>query len=352
MGNNYTMIAKTLFGFEDILAEELGKLGAMNVKKGVRSVFFEGDEGFMYKANLCLRTALRILKPLKSFNVKNEGELYNAVYNMPWERYMTPAHTFAVDAVLTPGVFSHSRYVALKVKDAVADRFRTTEGHRPNVNVEQPDVPIHVHVQGNNVTVALDSSGQSLHRRGYRTATNNAPVNEVLAAGMLLLSGWNGQTDFLDPMCGSGTIVIEAAMIACNIPPGIYRKSFAFQKWPGFDSGLFDVIRQSSLKKTREFHHHIYGCDKAPSAVQKATDNVRNARLENYINIRQQDFFTSGKPVAGKLHILFNPPYGERLSIDPEQFYTRIGNTLKQRYPQTEAWFITATSEALKYVGL
>ena len=352
MQNNETLIAKTLFGLEDVLAAELQKLGARNVKKAVRSIFFEGDKGFMYKANLCLRTALRILKPIQTLTAKNEQELYKAIYRMPWHNYMTPDDTFAVDAVLSSGIFTHSRYVALRVKDAIADTFRNSHGRRPGVNVREPGVQVHIHIQDNRVTVALDSSGPSLHRRGYRSATNIAPINEVLAAGMLLLSGWDGQCDFLDPMCGSGTILTEAAMIACNIPPNLHRETFAFTKWNDFDAGLFDTIVKSSLGKTREFPHHLYGYDKAPSAVRKAGDNVKNAGLEDYIHIQQCNFFTGEKPVSGRLHLLFNPPYGERLEIDPRQFYKQIGDTLKQRYPQTEAWFITANLEALKHVGL
>lgn len=346
------MIAKTLFGLEDILEEELKKLGAVKVQKGVRNVSFEGDKGFMYKANLCLRTAVRILKPIKTFGVKNERGLYDAIYNMPWDKYMTYNSTFAVDATLSTDMFKHSQYIALRVKDAIADKFRNTRGRRPDVDVEAPDIRIHVHIQQNNVNVALDSSGHSLHLRGYRTATNSAPINEVLAAGMLLLSGWDGQCDFLDPMCGSGTLLAEAAMIACKIPPNINRKAFAFEKWNDFDAGLFDTIVESSLKKTREFHYNIYGYDKFPSAVRKAKDNIRNANLSDYINIEQQDFFTSEKFTEGKLHIVFNPPYGERLNVAIERFYKQIGDTLKQNYPGTEAWFITANMEALKHVGL
>ena len=352
MGNHYTMIAKTLFGFESILAEELRKLGAVNIQKGVRSVFFEGDKGFMYKANLCLRTAIKIVKPIKTFHVKNEKDLYHGIYKMSWDSYMTHRNTFAVDALLTTTVFNHSRYVALRVKDAIADKFRNTQGRRPNVDVATPDLRIHIHIQQDKLTVALDSSGPSLHRRGYRIATNNAPMNEVLAAGIVLLSGWDGQCDFLDPMCGSGTIVTEAAMIACAIPPNMNRTAFAFEKWNDFDADLFHTIIQSSLKKTREFHHHIYGYDKAPSAVRKAKENVKNAHLNDYITIKQQDFFTSEKWNENKLHLVFNPPYGARLNVAMERFYTQIGDTLKRHYLGTDAWLITANMEALKHVGL
>ncbi|WP_093023226.1 THUMP domain-containing class I SAM-dependent RNA methyltransferase [Pustulibacterium marinum] len=352
MANNYKMLAKTLFGFEDLLATELRNLGAINVEKGVRSVSFEGDKGFMYKANLCLRTAIKILKPVKTFIVRSEDDLYAKVYAMNWERFMNVNSTFAINATLADSRFTHEKYVALKTKDAIVDKFRDTHGERPDVDTRHPDVRIHIHIQRNQVTISLDSSGNSLHQRGYKTRTNIAPINEVLAAGMLLMSGWDGTTDFMDPMCGSGTMLVEAAMIACNIPANINRKEFAFEKWGDFDEDLFEKIVESSLKKTREFHHKIIGYDKAPSAVMKAKDNVANANLAEYITVKQQNFFETYKHTEGKLHMVFNPPYGERLNIDMERFYKSIGDTLKQNYPGTNAWFITSNLPALKFVGL
>jgi putative N6-adenine-specific DNA methylase len=352
MVKNYKMVAKTLFGFEELLIDELRSLGAMNMQKGVRSVSFEGDKGFMYKANLCLRTALKILVPIKSFRIRDEKELYNKVYNIQWEEYLDYNRTFAIDATVHSEKFTHSKYIALKTKDAIADKFRNNTGKRPNVDTRFPDLRIHIHIDRNDCTVSLDSSGHSLHHRGYRSATNIAPINEVLAAGMLLHSGWDGQCHFLDPMCGSGTILIEAAMIACNIPANINRSEFAFEKWLDFDEDLFEKITESTLKKTREFTYNITGYEKAPSALQKARQNVKNANLSDFINIERQDFFNSEKNTDGKLHIVFNPPYGERLEVDIKTFYGSIGDTLKQNYPGTDAWFITANLEALKYVGL
>lgn len=352
MAQNFKMLAKTLYGFEDILATELRNLGALKVEKGVRGVFFEGDTGFMYKANLSLRTALKILKPIASFPVRNEKDLYDKVYAMHWDKLMTVNSTFAIHATLSDAIFNHTQFVALKTKDAIADKFRNTEGRRPNVDVKHPDISINVHIHKNKVTISLDSSGASLHHRGYRTATNIAPINEVLAAGMLLLSGWDGQCDFMDPMCGSGTLLVEAAMIACNIPANINRKEFAFEKWADFDGELFEKIMDSSLNKAREFHHKIYGYDKAPSAIMKAKDNVRNANLSEYISIKEYNFFDTYKPVEGKLHMVFNPPYGERLQINMQEFYKSIGDTLKQQYSNTTAWLITSNMESLKFVGL
>ncbi|WP_461534468.1 THUMP domain-containing class I SAM-dependent RNA methyltransferase [Sinomicrobium sp.] len=352
MANNYSMVAKTFFGFEEILADELRKLGAIGVETGVRSVSFTGDKGFMYKANLCLRTALKIVKPLRSFRVRNEDDLYQTVKKIRWEDIMSVDNTLAVDAVVHSEKFNHSLYVALKTKDAVVDRFREMKGRRPDVDIKHPDLRINVHIQSDICTISLDSSGASLHHRGYRSATNIAPINEVLAAGMLLLSGWDGQCDFIDPMCGSGTIPIEAAMIACNIPANINRREFAFEKWADFDSELFEKVTESSLNKVREFHHTIQAFDKAPSAVRKATDNVKNANLSDYIQLSQQDFFESEKQGEGKLHMVFNPPYGERLAVDIREVYSHIGNTLKRKYSGTEAWLITSDPDALKSVGL
>ncbi|MBT8314227.1 MAG: class I SAM-dependent RNA methyltransferase [Maribacter sp.] len=352
MNNNFGMLAKTLYGFEELLAKELRNLGAGNVKEGVRSVSFEGDTGFMYKANLCLRTAIKIIKPIHSFSVRNENELYRKVYQMDWSDVLTADSTFAIDTTLFSDVFTHSLYVSQKIKDAIVDKFRDTDGKRPNVDVKFPDIRINVHIHKEHCNISLDSSGRSLHHRGYRTATNIAPINEVLAAGLLLLSGWDGQSDFLDPMCGSGTFLTEAAMIACNIPANINRKEFAFEKWEDFDEVLFQKIIDSSLNKTREFHHKIVGYDKAPSAVRKSIENIANANLSEYITVERKNFFDTAKYTEKHLHMVFNPPYGERLNLDMEEFYAAIGDTLKRQYPGTDAWFITSNLEALKFVGL
>ena len=346
------MIAKTLFGFESILAKELLDLGAMDIKEGNRMVSFVGDKGFMYKANLCLRTAIKVLKPYESFKANSEQELYDNIKKLPWEKFLDVEGSLAIDSAVHSDIFTHSQYVALKSKDAIVDRFREKFGKRPDVDLDFPDLRINIHIENNFCNVSFDSSGDSLHKRGYRTATNIAPINEVLAAGMLLMSGWDGQCDFLDPMCGSGTIPIEAAMIACNIPPNLNRKEFAFEKWNDWDEDLYEKIEASAMKKVRDFHFKIRGYDKAPSAVMKAKDNVSNAHLGDFIEIEQKSFFESVKQNEGYLHMLFNPPYGERLEIDIEDFYGKIGDTLKQGYPGTHAWFIATNFEAIKSVGL
>lgn len=352
MENNFEMLAKTLFGFEEILARELRNLGAGHVKVGVRNVTFEGDTGFMYKANLCLRTAIKIIIPIHSFKVTDENDLYKKVYALDWDAYLTPDTTFAIDSTVNSDNFTHSLYASQKTKDAIVDKIRDTKGTRPNVDIKDPDIRLNLHIQKDQCTMSLDSSGRSLHQRGYRISTNIAPINEVLAAGLLLMSGWDGRSDFMDPMCGSGTFLTEAAMIACNIPANINRKGFAFEKWPDFNDELYNKIVDSSLNKTREFHFKIIGFDKAPSAVRKAQENVENANLSEYITIERKNFFKTLKPTEKHLHMVFNPPYGERLNIEMEDFYNSIGDTLKREYAGTEAWFITSNLEALKHVGL
>jgi putative N6-adenine-specific DNA methylase len=352
MENNFKMVAKTLFGFEEILEKELRQLGAQDIKKGVRNVSFVGDKGFMYKANLGLRTAIKILKPIKTFRVVSEQDLYDKVKRISWEKYLASNGSLAIDATVHSKIFTHSKYIALKAKDAIVDRFREKEGERPNIDLRFPDLKVNIHIDRQVCTISLDSSGESLHRRGYKAATNIAPINEVLAAGLVMLSGWDGQSDFMDPMCGSGTVLIEAAMIACNIPPNLMRKEFAFERWQDWDVDLFEKIEESLLKKTRDFHHKIIGYDKSPSAIRKANDNIRNAHLEEFIKVQHEDFFKTQKGGDRHLHMLFNPPYGERLDINIEEFYGNIGTTLKHGYPGTHAWFITSNLEALKFVGL
>ena len=352
MSANFKMVAKTFFGFEDILENELKQLGAQAVEKGNRVVYFKGDKGFMYKANLCLRTALKILVPIHHCRVNSEHDLYQAAYDYPWEKHFTAQETFAIDSVVFGETFTHSLYVSQKVKDAIADSFRAKTGQRPSVNLKYPDVRINVHIDRDQCTFSLDSSGASLHHRGYRTATNIAPLNEVLAAGLILLSGWDQRTDFLDPMCGSGTIPIEAAMMSCKIPANINRKEFAFEKWADWDEDLYLTIEESQLNKIQGLAGTISGFDKAPSAVAKAKDNVRNANLEDFVSIDKDNFFFSQKEQEGPLHLLTNPPYGERLEGDINALYGSFGDTLKQHYTNTQAWMITSNLEAMKHVGL
>lgn len=346
------MLATTLFGFEPLLERELLKLGAMDIKPGVRNVSFVGDTGFMYKANLSLRTALSILKPIKSFKFHSEDEFYDKLYNFNWSDIMTVDQTFMVSATTYQSIFNNSQFVGLRTKDAIVDFFRNQTGKRPSVSTDNPQLIFNIHINRNTCTLSLDSSGDKLFKRGYRTATNIAPINEVLAAGLLLHSGWDGQSDFMDPMCGSGTILIEAAMIACQIPPNLNRKTFGFMHWQDWDDDLYEVIMNSVLKKITPFHFKIKGIDKAPSAVRKAQDNVDKANLSEFISIHHDDFFSTSKPDERPLHMLFNPPYGNRLDVNPELFYKTLGQILKANYKNTTVCFITSDDDAPKYLEL
>jgi len=348
------MLAKTMHGLEPILARELRNLGAAKVQEGIRNVTFEGDNGFMYKANMALRTAIRILKPYKTFSIKDEHDLYRQLQKIHWEEFLFTDKTFAVNSTVSSVNFTHSHYVSLKTKDAIVDYFRERYDKRPSIDLKHPDLYINIHIQNTTCTVSFDSSGDSLHKRGYRDRTNIAPINEALAAGLLLLSGYDGTQNLIDPMCGSGTILIEAAMIAVNFPPNLNRKEFAFEKWNDFDEELFTKIQDSLIAKIRDTSAQILGYDKAPSAVYKAQDNIKNADLSEFVKVEKQDFFTSTLPFEdGKTMVLFNPPYGERLQVDIPVFYGKIGDTLKQGYSGVDAWLITSDFQhGLKKVGL
>lgn len=352
MEENFKMVAKTFFGFEEILAKELLQLGAQQIKPGNRMVSFVGDLGFLYKANLCLRTALKILKPIHTARVQDEDALYQLFYDFPWEDFLDVDSKFVIDSVVHGTLFTHSQFASQKAKDGLVDQFRDRYNERPSVDLNRPDLRINLHIQEDFCIVSLDSSGASLHHRGYRTATNIAPLNEVLAAGLIQLSGWKGNTDFLDPMCGSGTIVIEAAMFASNIPANINRKQFAFEKWTDWDADLFEKIQESQLKRIKNPGIQIKGSDKAPSAIEKATINVENANLSEFITLEKKDFFQIDKETSGPLHLLTNPPYGERLDGDMNALYQGIGDAFKQSFPNTQAWLISSNMEALKCVGL
>lgn len=345
------MQAKTFFGFEEILANELKALGASDVEIKNRLVEFYGDNGFLYKANYSLHTALRILKPIYSFSVKTEDQLYDKFKRFEWENYLDIDQTFIIDSTVNSDYFTHSHYAALKVKDALVDRFQERLGKRPSVEKEQADIKFNLHISHDKVTLSLDSSGESLHRRGYKLDAGPAPINEVLAAGLLKLAGWDGKGNFLDPMCGSGTILTEAAFIAANIPPQLHRKHFAFQNWKDYDDDLFDKIKEIRLEKVREFTGKIVGYDINPTMLKIAEDNITNADLEEFITIDYQDFTKSEKNMFPVL-VLFNPPYNERMESHNEILYKEIGDTLKNNYPNTLAWFITSDLSAKKYVGL
>lgn len=352
MAENFKMIAKTFYGFENILEKELLELGAQKVEKGNRIVSFEGDIGFLYKANLSIRTALKILKPIHTQRLQNEKSLYNLFYEYPWDDYMNINSKFIINSVVNGKIFTHSQYVSQKAKDGLVDQFRDRFNKRPSVDSNFPDLRINLHIQNDMCTISLDSSGSSLHHRGYRSATNIAPINEVLAAGLIQLSGWEADRDFLDPMCGSGTFLIEAAMYACKIPANINRTSFAFENWNDFNLNLFNLIRESQLKKVINPSVKIKGIDRAPSAIEKTKQNLTNANLNDFVEVERKNFFQSQKQSNRPLHILTNPPYGKRLDGEINAMYQSIGDSFKQSFPNTNAWIISSNMEAIKHIGL
>ena len=347
----FEMIAKTFQGLEQILAEELTALGANNIQVGRRMVSYTGDKELLYRSNFQLRTAIRVLKPIKHFRATSADEVYEAIKAIDWTEYLSNETTFAVDSVVYSTEFRHSKFVAYKVKDAIVDQFREKTGNRPNIRVSNPDLQLHIHIAEYDCTLSLDSSGESLHRRGYRQEAVEAPLNEVLAAGIILMTGWRGETDFIDPMCGSGTLPIEATLIARNMAPGLFRKGYAFEKWSDFDAELFENIYNDDSQE-RPFEHHVYGYDNNRKAVEIATNNVKAAGLTGDITIQFQDFKDFTQP-AEKSIMVTNPPYGER--IKPEDLlglYKMIGGQFKHQFVDNEAWVLSYREECFDAIGL
>jgi putative N6-adenine-specific DNA methylase len=347
----FEMIAKTFRGLEEVLATELVNMGANNVQLQRRAVSFTGDKALMYKANLCCRTASRILKPILVFDASNPDEVYEHVKKIEWNQYMTLDSTFAIDSTVFSEEFRHSKFVAYRVKDAIADWFMEKFNRRPSVRLDGPQIMINIHISEKKCTLSLDSSGESLHKRGYRVAQTEAPLNEALAAGMLLLAGWKGESDFLDPMCGSGTLLIEAALIALNIPPGIYRSSFAFEKWTDFDEELFDQLYNDDSYE-RPFTYKIYGSDNSPRAIKIAEQNIKSSGLSKYIELSVMPIQKLESP-AEKCFIVTNPPYGERImSDDIYGLYTALGTCVKHKFTGSTVWIISSHEECLDKIGL
>ena len=351
MKQEFELVAKTFQGLEEVLAKELTELGASDIEIGNRMVAFTGDKAMLYKANFCLRTAIRILKPIKHFKAQTADEVYDNVKAINWEEYLDAEKSFAVDAVVFSNEFRHSKFVAYKVKDAIVDYFRDKTGERPSVRLNNPDVLLNIHIAEDRCTLSLDSSGESLHPRGYRQEAVEAPLNEVLAAGMILMTGWRGECDLIDPMCGSGTIPIEAALIARNIAPGVFRKEFAFEKWNDFDQELFDSIYNDESNE-REFTHKIYVYDNNPKANEIAIRNVKAAGLSKDIELKIQAFQQFEQP-AEKSIIITNPPYGERISTDDLLgLYQMIGERLKHAFTGNDAWILSYRDECFDQIGL
>jgi len=359
----FLMLAKTFKGLEEVLAQELIELGANDVQLERRAVSFRGDKALLYRANFALRTALRILVPIKSDKLKAKGrkpedQVYEIVKSIDWSKYMTVDNTFVIDATVYSELFHNSLFVTYRAKDAIADYWTEKTGKRPNVHAERPDIRINLHIGNDAVTISLDSSGESLHKRGYRVATTEAPISEVLAAGMLLMAGWHGQSDFFDPMCGSGTLLIEAALIARNIAPGVFRQSYAFEKWPDFDADLWNEIYNDDSRE-REFNHRIYGSDASFYAIQQATKNVKSAGVAKDIELKQirmEEIKWANEKIYKfeNALVMLNPPYGERLKSNKEMedLYSAIGSTLKHQFAGATAWIISSNVAAMKYIGL
>ena len=356
MENNsgsFRMIGKTISGLEDVLAAELESLGAQNIKIVNRGVSFYGDKKLLYQANYCCRSTLRILMPIAVFNARNEQELYDEIYKIDWSEFLEVNGTFSVAGVTSYSNITHSKYLALKTKDAIADQFREKFDKRPNVKLDNPDLAINVRIFRDECTVSIDSSGDSLHKRGYRVATGPAPISEVLAAGMVLLSGWDGSTPFIDPMCGSGTIPIEAALIACKIPPGSFREEYSFKHWNNFDEALWQEVKsEADGQINMNIQGSVTGTDRSGRVLQTAKENIKSAGVEQVVNLGV-DFMNEVKPPEGDGVMITNPPYGERIKAsDIESLYAEIGDALKKNFSGYSAWIISSHQEAMKHVGL
>jgi len=349
------LTAKAIYGLEEVLSFELKKLGARDIELHNRAVSFTGDKGLIYKCNLHLRTALRILVPIEKFEVQDEQSLYDGIKAIDWEQYMGVDDTLGIDCVLNTPIFTHSLFIAQKAKDAIADQFRDRHNKRPSVDLARPTLRIHLHIYNNVCSVALDSSGESLHKRGYRSQVNLAPMNEVLAAGLVLLSGWNRSSNLIDPMCGSGTILIEAALIAANIPPGYYKDDFGFMRWTRFlayDPELWQKIYDAAIDRIVEVSPNIYGGEISHNVARMAKENVKLAKVEDMVQIRECAMEDFEAPEGGGV-VIMNPPYGERMDKqDSNELYASMGDTFKKRFTGYDCWIISSNMEALKYVGL
>ncbi len=351
-GSIYRLLAKSPAGLEEILAHELESLGATNIELLNRAVAFDGDKKLLYAANYNCRTALRILAPVTHFNIESEIDLYTKIKAIRWEDYLGNGNTISVDSTIASSIFTHSHFVSQRVKDAIVDRFREKTGVRPSVDIENPDFRVNIHMYKDEVDVAFDSSGTSLHKRGYHVSNAEAPLSEVLAAGMIMLSGWDGQSNFIDPMCGSGTLLVEAAMIAMNIPAGQYRQEYGFMHWKDFDKDLWEDVQNEALEAQRDLEYEITGSDISDFNLRSAAANLKQAGLQKEIKLRVSPFQEIIPPAGGGLMVT-NPPYGERIRVeDIIQLYQELGDTLKKNFKGYKAWVISSDFRALKMIGL
>lgn len=345
-------LAKTLAGLEEVLAHELAALGAQDITPLKRAVQFSGDQKLLYRANYELRTAIRIIQPIATFRARNEMELYRQVYDINWPSILQLQDTFAIDAATNSEIFRHSKYASLKMKDAIADRFRNQTGRRPDVDPQNPVKRLNLHIYQEQCTVSLDSSGDSLHKRGYRAEALEAPINEVLAAGIILLTGWQADRHFIDPMCGSGTLLLEAAMIARQVPPQMKRRTFGFMRWADFDAGLWMQVKREAKARIKPFEHQLWGSDNDLRAIALTRSNAAEAGLEQYLSLQAAEFEQIQPPAPPGI-VVMNPPYDERLQVDDvTQLYKSIGDKLKSSFSGYEAWIISANADAVKHIGL
>ena len=351
LAQDFPIQIKTFFGLEPFLAKEILSLGGRDVEIKNRAVTCIGDLGFLYKINYASRLAVKILVPVAQFKSTHPEHLYNRLRKLPWQEFLPAGSTFAIDSTIYSTIFTHSHYVTLKMKDAVMDYFAAEGMQRPQVDTSSPDIKFHLHIEQDWVTISLDSSGDPLFKRGYRKQAGAAPINEVLASGMLAIAGWDGKGNFLDPMCGSGTLLIEAAMVAMDLPAQLFRKQFGFQNWDNYDASLFSTIKEYRLNRIKQCPGVIRGLDKDPEMVRVARENIAAAELEDVIDVQCVDFFDTEKDLFPLL-MVFNPPYDERLPVEQDDFYKKIGDTFKAKYPNTLAWLISADLEAPKKIGL
>ncbi len=349
----FPLIAKTSFGFEDLLVNELTELGASNITKATRAVLFDGNMELMYKVNLWSRVALRVLKPIGSFPAGDEEQLYEGIKRIEWNKYMEPDETLAVDAVVNKSKLTHSLYVAQKTKDGIVDQFRNRMGQRPNVDLRKPTLRVHVHLSEDVASISLDSSGESLHKRGYRQQQGDAPLNETLAAGMVLLSNWDKASPLIDLMCGSGTILIEAGLAARNIAPGIFRTEFGFERWKDYDEELWNQLRADAIAaQIPSLPFRIVGIERDHQVIEAARENIRVAGLEKDIDLHCMSFQGFTPEVLPSV-IISNPPHGLRITTeDLFQMYTDLGAAFKKKFPGVTAWVLTANKEASHKIGL
>jgi putative N6-adenine-specific DNA methylase len=350
--NSIQYLAKSPAGLEEILAGELEALGAKEVEILKRAVAFEGDQKLLYKANYHCRTALRVLMPIEQFHFDDEKDFYLQLKEIPWEKYMDKNQTLSIDSTIGSSIFTHSHFVSQRAKDAIADRFREIYGERPSVDLENPDLRINIHIYKDQLTVSLDSSGASLHKRGYHTVNAEAPLSEVLAAGMIMLTGWRGESNFIDWMCGSGTLLIEAAMIAMNLPAGQFRDEYGFMKWKDYSPELWEEVKSEALENQRDPDIIIMGSDISQRNLRAAETNIRNAMLHKDIQLKVTDF-RDVRPPDGPGILVSNPPYGERIKVDDLfDLYREMGNALKRNFAGYKAWLISSDPRAIKLVGL